>query len=180
MEVNHDPVLLLSTRMMEDPPLVIHNVYFVSGELCKSYTVIVEHGRVSCIAPSPAPGGPPVQVPDCININGNHGIIMPSMCHPHIHLDKPYLIRSGPPIACGRFSEALELTNFSKQDYTKQDLLERGRRLILESVQAGVTSMRAHVEVDKLVGLKCLDAGLALKKEFGPQGRGICDIQIAG
>lgn len=72
------------------------------------------------------------------------------------------------------------MTNFSKQDYTKQDLLERGRRLILESVQAGVTSMRAHVEVDKLVGMKCLDAGLALKKEFGPQGRGICDIQIAG
>lgn len=83
-------------------------------------------------------------------------------------------------MACGRFSEALELTNFSKQDYTEQDLLERGRRLILESVQAGVTSMRAHVEVDKLVHMKCLDVGLALKKEFGPEGRGICDIQIAG
>lgn len=83
-------------------------------------------------------------------------------------------------MACGRFSEALELTNFSKQDYTEYDLIERGRRLILESVQAGVTSMRAHVEVDKLVYRKCLDAGLALKKEFGPQGRGICDIQIAG
>lgn len=40
--------------------------------------------------------------------------------------------------------------------------------------------MRAHVEVDKLVNRKCLDVGLALKKEFGPQGRGICDIQIAG
>lgn len=83
-------------------------------------------------------------------------------------------------MVCGSFIEAIELTNFSKQEYTEQDLLERGRRLILESVQAGVTSMRAHVEVDPMVDMKCLDVGLALKKEFGSEGRGICDIQIAG
>lgn len=83
-------------------------------------------------------------------------------------------------MVCGSFGEALELTNFAKQDYTEQSLMDRGRRLILESVQSGVTSMRCHVEVDMMVDMKCLDAGLALKKEFGNKGRGICDIQIAG
>lgn len=72
------------------------------------------------------------------------------------------------------------MTNFSRQEYTEEDLIERGRRLIIENVQAGVTSMRCHVEVDEMVGLKCLEAGLKLKKEFGGEGREVCDIQIAG
>lgn len=83
-------------------------------------------------------------------------------------------------MVCGSFCEALELTNFSRQEYIEEDLIERGRRLIMENVQVGVTSMRCHVEVDEMVGLKCLEAGLKLKKEFGDEGRGICDIQIAG
>lgn len=58
--------------------------------------------------------------------------------------------------------------------------MERGRRLILDSVEAGVTCMRAHVEVDPTVGFKCVDAALQLKKEFGDDGRGLCDIQVAG
>lgn len=56
-----------------------------------------------------------------------------------------------------------------------QDLSDRGRRLVLESIECGVTSMRAHVEVDKFVGFACLDVALQLKQEF----RGICDVQIA-
>jgi hypothetical protein len=52
--------------------------------------------------------------------------------------------------------------------------MERGRALIEESINFGVTHMRAFVEVDLGVQFKCLDAGLALKKEF----RGRCYIQI--
>ncbi|KAG6841980.1 hypothetical protein C0991_004471 [Blastosporella zonata] len=46
------------------------------------------------------------------------------------------------------------------------DLYARGARLIRESVQCGVTSMRAHVEVDTIVGFSCLDVAQALSKEF--------------
>lgn len=45
--------------------------------------------------------------------------------------------------------------------------------MIIESIQAGVTHMRAFVEVDNGVGLKCLHAGLALKADFVNQ----CHIQ---
>lgn len=62
----------------------------------------------------------------------------------------------------------------AKSRFTHEDLLERGRALIEESIAFGVTHMRAFVEVDATVEFKCLDAGLALKHEF--QDR--CHVQI--
>jgi hypothetical protein len=62
----------------------------------------------------------------------------------------------------------------AKLQFERQDLLERGRALIEESINFGVTHMRAFVEVDLGVKLKCLEAGLALKEEF----RDRCYIQI--
>lgn len=52
--------------------------------------------------------------------------------------------------------------------------MERGRALIEESVNFGVTHLRAFVEVDQGVGMKCLEAGLALKEEF----RKRCYVQL--
>lgn len=46
--------------------------------------------------------------------------------------------------------------------------------MIEESVHFGVTNMRAFVEVDQGVGMKCLDAGLALKEEFKKR----CHVQL--
>lgn len=62
----------------------------------------------------------------------------------------------------------------AKSRFEHDDLMERGRALIEESIRFGVTHMRAFVEVDFGVELKCLDAGLALKREFSDK----CRIQI--
>ncbi len=70
----------------------------------------------------------------------------------------------------------MALTGNAKASFDKRDLYYRGARLVLESVECGVTSMRAHVEVDTIVGSNCIDVGLQLKRTFRP----ICDIQIAG
>jgi hypothetical protein len=43
-------------------------------------------------------------------------------------------------------------------------------------VEAGVTAMRAFVEVDTTVGFACLDMGLELAKEWAE----VCHIQIVG
>lgn len=59
-------------------------------------------------------------------------------------------------------------------NFTHEDLLERGQRLLDESIEAGVTHVRAFVEVDAVVGRKCLDAGLELKKAVGRR----CRVQI--
>jgi cytosine/adenosine deaminase-related metal-dependent hydrolase len=106
-------------------------------------------------------------------------LIAPSLCHPHIHLDKPYLL-SHPRFAAsqtiqeGTFTEAMTLTSQAKQNFTREDLLERGQRLLDESIEAGVTHVRAFVEVDAVVGTKCLDAGLELKAAVA----GKCVVQI--
>ncbi|KAL8879694.1 MAG: hypothetical protein Q9192_008181, partial [Flavoplaca navasiana] len=109
---------------------------------------------------------------------GNGAFLLPSLCHPHVHLDKCFLLSdpkySDLSIRKGDFAEALALTSKAKARFTPEDLLRRGRWLIEESIAAGVTCMRAFVEVDATVRFKCLDAGLSLKQQY----RDACFIQI--
>jgi cytosine/adenosine deaminase-related metal-dependent hydrolase len=107
-------------------------------------------------------------------------LLLPSLCHPHIHLDKAFLLTSNTgryedlaPTA-GTFQEALSNTSTAKSRYEIPDLSARGAQLIAESVQAGVTSMRAFVEVDHTVGTKCIEAAVTLKKKFEKD----CFVQI--
>ncbi|KAF5382765.1 hypothetical protein D9615_002934 [Tricholomella constricta] len=81
-------------------------------------------------------------------------------------------------IYISHFTEALETTGKAKAAFPLDldDLFDRGARLIRESVQCGVTSMRAHVEVDKIVEFSCLNVAQALRSKF----ERICDVQIAG
>ncbi len=76
------------------------------------------------------------------------------------------------------FTEAMKVTARAKQEfrYDTDDLLRRGRRLIRESIECGVTSMRAHIEVDSIVGLSCLTTAVKLRNEF----KTTCNVQIAG
>jgi cytosine/adenosine deaminase-related metal-dependent hydrolase len=55
-------------------------------------------------------------------------------------------------------------------------LYSRGAKLLRESLLAGVTSLRAHVEVDEQVGLKAVLAAERLKVDW----EGKIDIQISG
>jgi cytosine/adenosine deaminase-related metal-dependent hydrolase len=111
-------------------------------------------------------------------VDGNGSVLAPSLCHPHIHIDKAYLLShpkySHLQIEKGDFQEAMSLTGSAKQDFEEWDLLERGQRVIDEGVAAGVTHMRAFVEVDAVVGIKCLDAGIRLKKRAEDR----CMVQI--
>ena len=114
------------------------------------------------------------------SIEGDGGLLAPSLCNPHVHIDKAYLL-SHPKYAHlqiekGDFSEAMTLTGKAKEHFEQWDLLERGQRLIDESVAAGVTQMRAFVEVDAMVGTKCLDAGEQLQSKA--EDRGNCAIQL--
>lgn len=111
-------------------------------------------------------------------IDGHGSFLTPSLCHPHIHLDKCFLL-SDPKYADlvvekGDFAEALVLTSQAKARFADDDLERRGRWLTEESIAAGVTCMRAFVEVDTTVRFKCLDAGLKLKEQY----REACEIQI--
>jgi cytosine/adenosine deaminase-related metal-dependent hydrolase len=113
-------------------------------------------------------------------IDGKGALLAPSLCHPHVHIDKAYLL-SHPKYAHlqierGDFAEAMELTGKAKAKFEGWDLLERGQRVIDESTAAGVTHMRAFVEVDAGVGTKCLNAGFTLKQRAEDGGK--CVVQL--
>ncbi len=76
------------------------------------------------------------------------------------------------------FEEALAITSRAKSRFLQEsdDLYTRGKRLIVQSVESGVTVMRAHVEVDTTVLMTCLDVGLKLKNDLAR----VCEVQIAG
>jgi cytosine/adenosine deaminase-related metal-dependent hydrolase len=111
-------------------------------------------------------------------LDGHNRLLAPSLCHAHIHLDKCFLLQdpkfSDLQIESGDFNEAMSMTGEAKSRFDEEDLLRRGTRLIEESIQHGVTAMRAFVEVDGIVDLKCLHAGLKLKETFQDQ----CEVQI--
>ena len=111
--------------------------------------------------------------------------VVPTLCHPHIHLDKPFLLTAhneGEELPNylnlapedGSFAEALAKTGAAKSRYTAADLLHRGSQLIAESIQAGVTSMRAFVEIDHVTKFLCVETGVELKRKFREQ----CYVQL--
>lgn len=116
-----------------------------------------------------------VHSPHVKHIDGNGGLLLPSLCHSHVHLDKCNILNECRQLVSGTFQEALQVTSEAKASYTYESLIARGKDLILESVKYGVTAMRAHVEVDRIVQFACLDVGLQLKEEL----KEICDIELA-
>jgi cytosine/adenosine deaminase-related metal-dependent hydrolase len=138
------------------------------------WDITIEDGKIASIHPHDSTSVD--QGPDVLA--GNNRLIAPSLCHAHIHLDKCFLLQDPKfgdlQIESGDFKEAMEMTGQAKSRFEEEDLLRRGGLLIEESIQHGVTAMRAFVEVDGVVQLKCLHAGLKLKKAY--EGR--CEIQI--
>ncbi|EMD39943.1 hypothetical protein CERSUDRAFT_132628 [Gelatoporia subvermispora B] len=169
--------------------LVIHNVHLASISADdvpqQTYTIICNGNEIATIRPAAVDG----EVVSAQRIEqeysnatildaGGRGILLPSFCHAHIHLDKCFLLPGGcDHLSTGGFQEALKVTAKAKAGFPTHidDLYARGKRLVTESIKCGVTIMRAHVEVDQIVHMFCLDAGLRLKEEF----KDTCDLQLA-
>ncbi|GFF56839.1 cytosine deaminase [Aspergillus udagawae] len=110
--------------------------------------------------------------------DNSSSLALPALTHPHIHLDKAYVHSTREYTHLlpseGSFQEALSFTTQAKKQFNQADLIKRGEWLLAESVSAGVTAMRAFVEVDHTVKLTCLEAGLKLKDQW----KECCDVQI--
>ncbi|KAF8208910.1 hypothetical protein K438DRAFT_294214 [Mycena galopus ATCC 62051] len=161
--------------MQSDAPskLVITNVRLANPDLARSndfWRIECSGGRVSgvhCLT-----GEDPHL--KRVDIDAKGGLILPSLCHSHIHLDKCFILDRC-QLVTGDFAEALQVTNKAKASFDRDDLYKRGYRLISESLECGVTSMRAHVEIDTAVEFLCLEVGQKLRKDFSA----LCDIQVA-
>ncbi|WPG99968.1 Metallo-dependent hydrolase [Acrodontium crateriforme] len=158
-----------SSQHLEPKETLISNVYLPQTAPGSIWDVQIRNGKIDSI--SPCTTRPSI-------IPGKASLLTPSLCHPHIHLDKAFLLPhprySHLQIENGDFAEAMSLTGQAKANFEHEDLVERGERLVEESVAAGVTHMRAFVEVDAGVDMKCLTAGLQLQNSW----RGKCTIQL--
>ncbi len=100
-----------------------------------------------------------------IDVGGR--VVTPGLVEAHIHLDKAFLSeRISAPATSTR--EAIRLVGEVKRGFTVDDIGARARRVLDLAVAAGTTTMRAHVEVDPIVGLAGMEAMLALKAEYAP------------
>lgn len=153
----------------------ITRVRLPGKESSKLWDITIKEGRIASVQ-SHDQGNSGVERDDILD--GCNRLIAPSLCHAHIHLDKCFLLQDPKyddlQIESGDFKEAMEMTSTAKGRFEEEDLLRRGSRLIDESLQHGVTAMRAFVEVDGVVQSKCLDAGLELRNMYKDR----CDIQI--
>ncbi|KAI0098366.1 Metallo-dependent hydrolase [Daldinia grandis] len=126
----------------------------------------IEDGKVRQVRPSEHVTSEPPKV------------LLPALCHPHIHLDKPFILTCNTPLSencpdysdllpkTGSFGEALSNTSKAKERYSEEDLYLRGSQLLAESYKHGVTSLRAFVEVDHITGALPLVTAIRLKSEF--------------
>ena len=102
---------------------------------------------------------------ETIDVGGR--LVTPGLVEAHIHLDKALLSdRMSGPVESA--AQAIRLTGLAKREFTADDIGARARRVLDLAVAAGTTAMRAHVEVDPIVGLMGMEAMLTLKREYAP------------
>ncbi|RYO86690.1 hypothetical protein DL766_005824 [Monosporascus sp. MC13-8B] len=150
----------------------LENVILASRRSTTAWDITVEDGLVRTIhASQPAA--------DHIKSNNAPSLLLPTLCHPHVHLDKAYIL-TGNHAPCspvqprysdlaprtGSLGEALTNTSKAKERYTEQDLYLRGSQLLATSYGQGVTSLRAFVELDHVAGNLPLVTAMRLKKDF--------------
>ncbi|KKY17733.1 putative zinc metallopeptidase [Phaeomoniella chlamydospora] len=167
--------------MSNSSPDLIRGVYLHGRPPSSLWDVHLGPSTVSSITPhtcsSPNPESYHSSPTTC-----PHSILLPALCHPHIHLDKCFILSSSLDPSSysdlapksGTFPEALQLTSVAKSRFTPSDLYQRGTWLLSESLAAGVTSLRAFVEIDSTVEFKCLETAIQLKHDYADK----CVIQI--
>ena len=107
-------------------------------------------------------------------IDADGRLVSPAFVEPHIHLDKVGVLPFLPPNQSGTLAEAISLLHKTKRAATAEQIAERAGRVIRQAVMAGTTTIRTHVDVDTIGGLRPLEGVVRARHEHA----NLCDIQI--
>src|ERR1700730_5208892 len=99
--------------------------------------------------------------------------VLPGLLEPHIHLDKA-LLESRMPNRSGTLEEAIRVTRMLKHQQTREDVLDRSRRVLDMAVRHGTVALRCHPDVDTIQGLIGVETSLELKSEYAS----VVDLQL--
>ncbi|MFE3024477.1 amidohydrolase family protein [Nocardia tengchongensis] len=100
-------------------------------------------------------------------------VVIPGLVEAHLHLDKALLDseKSNPD---GTLAGAISVTAELKRGFTVPAIRDRARRVLDMAITNGTTAIRAHPDVDPIVGLRGVTALLDLREEY----RDRLDLQI--
>jgi cytosine/creatinine deaminase len=93
-------------------------------------------------------------------------LAVPGFIEPHIHLDKVLIVDSLRPNVSGTLTEAIEIIWERKRRYQVDEVAERAGRVIESALANGVTSIRTHVDVDNIGGLRPLEGVVKARERY--------------
>jgi cytosine deaminase len=102
-------------------------------------------------------------------------VILPAPAEPHAHLDKA-LSAAAAPNPAGDLRGAIDAWHAYRPTLDAEEILGRAREAAHRFVAAGATAIRTHVDVGPGIGLRGLEALVALKRELVEQG--LADLQL--
>lgn len=148
-------LVLRNARLVDEPGLV---------------DVVVEHGTITAVtaAVGTVPGDPATRVVDCAG-----RVVVPGFVESHLHVDKALLDRERPN-PDGTLAGAIAVTGELKRGFTHGSVRDRARTLLDQAITNGTTLVRAHPDVDPIVGLTGVEVLLGLRDEY----RDALDLQI--
>jgi cytosine deaminase len=144
-------ILIRQARVMDDQPPV---------------DIAVDDGRIAAIG-----RGIDGSARRIIEAGGR--AVLPGLLEPHIHLDKA-LLESRLPNLSGTLEEAIRVTGTLKRQQTREDVLDRSRRVLDMAVRHGTVALRCHPDVDTMQGLIGVETSLELKSEYAS----LVDLQV--
>lgn len=107
-------------------------------------------------------------------LDAGGALVLPGLVDPHLHLDKALTSQALPARERGTFQESIDLTLDARRRYSRDDLIERGTRVLSLAITHGTTALRAFADVGTVGGLLPAQAVLELRTRFRP----LLDIQV--
>jgi cytosine deaminase len=153
---------------MPNADVVFRGAKFPDGTLS---TIAVKDGTIQAIGPDAGSGWSAARVED---LGG--ALVVPGFVEGHIHLDTSFYGDAWRPHKpCIAGFDVRERVEFQRQNLAAAAPMDvRARSQLDLCIANGSTRMRSHVMVDASVGLKHLEAILAVREEY----RGRIDIQL--
>lgn len=150
-------LVLRNARLVDEPALV---------------DVVVAGGVVATVSPSDSV--PRAEAPDGVEVVDCAGrVVVPGLVEAHLHVDKALLDRERPN-PDGTLAGAIAVTGELKRGFTHDGVRDRARALLDQAVTNGTTLVRAHPDVDPIVGLLGVEVLTGLRDEY----RDVLDLQI--
>lgn len=126
----------------------------------------IADGRISAIVPAGTSGA-------AAKIDCDGRVVIPGLIEPHLHLDKALLDREQPNLE-GTLAAAITITGKLKAAFTADGVKARARQVLDQAIANGTIAIRAHPDVDPIVGLLSLNAMLELREEYAD----LIDLQV--